>query len=204
MADISLHGITKKYGSNTALRNLDLDIKDGEFFVLLGQTGAGKTTTLRVIAGLEVPDSGTVMINGQDATKWNAAERDVALVLQQYSLYPRMTVRGNLEFPLKSRTQNHQSANQPGQHAADTTGAQLFTQEYGGTYRNEYWCYITNGRDFSDRDARHGKKPQRHTKCVNKAAKGEGAHQFFIGWRFAHPPKNGRDEKHSKTIANES
>lgn len=106
MADIALQGITKKFGPNTALRGVDIDIKDGEFFVLLGQTGAGKTTTLRVIAGLEKPDSGKVMIEGQDATNWNAAERDVALVLQQYSLYPRLTVRGNLEFPLKSRTQN--------------------------------------------------------------------------------------------------
>src|SRR5690606_24394563 len=57
------------------------------------------------IAGLEKPDQGRIVIDGQDATKWNAAQRDVALVLQQYSLYPRMTVRGNLEFPLKSRTQ---------------------------------------------------------------------------------------------------
>ncbi len=104
MADIALQGITKKFGPNTALRGVDLDIKDAEFFVLLGQTGAGKTTTLRVIAGLERPDSGKVVIDGQDATRWNAAERDVALVLQQYSLYPRLTVRGNLEFPLKSRT----------------------------------------------------------------------------------------------------
>lgn len=110
MADIALQGISKKFGPNTALRGVDIDIKDGEFFVLLGQTGAGKTTTLRVIAGLEKPDSGSVIIEGQDATRWNAAERDVALVLQQYSLYPRLTVRGNLEFPLKSRTQNFSAA----------------------------------------------------------------------------------------------
>lgn len=106
MADIELRGLTKKFGPNTALRGVDLTIRDGEFFVLLGQTGAGKTTTLRVIAGLESPDAGQVIIDGHDATKWNAAQRDVALVLQQYSLYPRLTVRGNLEFPLKSRTQN--------------------------------------------------------------------------------------------------
>jgi len=110
MADIALQGISKKFGPNTALRGVDIDIKDGEFFVLLGQTGAGKTTTLRVIAGLEKPDAGKVMIEGQDATDWNAAERDVALVLQQYSLYPRLTVRGNLEFPLKSRTHNFNAA----------------------------------------------------------------------------------------------
>ena len=104
MADIALQGIAKSFGPNTALRGLDLHVADGEIFVLLGQTGAGKTTTLRVIAGLERPDAGRVMIDGEDATGWNAAERDVALVLQQYSLYPRLTVRGNLEFPLKSRT----------------------------------------------------------------------------------------------------
>jgi len=109
MADIELQGITKKFGSNPALRGLDLDIKDGEFFVLLGQTGAGKTTTLRVVAGLENPDAGQVLINGQDMAGRNAAERDVALVLQQYSLYPRLTVRGNLEFPLKSKVRNMSS-----------------------------------------------------------------------------------------------
>ena len=103
MADIKLSGITKKFGANYALRGLDLEIKNGEFFVLLGQTGAGKTTTLRVIAGLERPDEGDVLINGENVGKWNAAQRDVALVLQQYSLYPRLTVRGNLEFPLKAK-----------------------------------------------------------------------------------------------------
>ena len=103
MASIELRGISKKFGANRALRGLDLKIEDGEFFVLLGQTGAGKTTTLRVIAGLELPDAGQVLIDGHDVASWNAAERDVALVLQQYSLYPRLTVRGNLEFPLKSK-----------------------------------------------------------------------------------------------------
>lgn len=106
MANIQLKGITKEFGVNKALRGLDLEIADGEFFVLLGQTGAGKTTTLRIIAGLEKPTDGQVLIDGQDVAGWNAAERDVALVLQQYSLYPRLTVRGNLEFPLKSRIRN--------------------------------------------------------------------------------------------------
>jgi multiple sugar transport system ATP-binding protein len=102
MAHIELKGITKIFGRHTALRDLDLRIEDGEFFVLLGQTGAGKTTTLRVVSGLEKPTAGRVIIDGQDMTDWGAAERDVALVLQQYSLYPRYTVRQNLEFPLKS------------------------------------------------------------------------------------------------------
>jgi len=103
MAHIQLKDITKKFGSHTALRHLDLDIADGEFFVLLGETGAGKTTTLRIVAGLEKPTEGQVLIDGVDVADWGAAERDVALVLQQYSLYPRYTVRENLEFPLKSK-----------------------------------------------------------------------------------------------------
>ncbi|PSJ57989.1 ABC transporter ATP-binding protein [Kumtagia ephedrae] len=103
MAHIQLKTITKKFGGHTALKGLDLEIQDGEFFVLLGETGAGKTTTLRLIAGLEKPTEGKIFIDGTDVGDWGAAERDVALVLQQYSLYPRYTVRENLEFPLKSK-----------------------------------------------------------------------------------------------------
>ncbi|MER8581251.1 ABC transporter ATP-binding protein [Mesorhizobium sp. M1423] len=103
MAHIQLKNISKKFGNHTALTGLDLDIADGEFFVLLGETGAGKTTTLRMIAGLEKPSEGQVFIDGVDVADWGAAERDVALVLQQYSLYPRYTVRENLEFPLKPK-----------------------------------------------------------------------------------------------------
>ncbi|WP_159591245.1 ABC transporter ATP-binding protein [Chelativorans xinjiangense] len=103
MAHIELKNTTKKFGATTALRNLDLEIADGEFFVLLGETGAGKTTTLRLIAGLERPTEGQILIDGADVSNWGPAERDVALVLQQYSLYPRYTVRENLEFPLKAK-----------------------------------------------------------------------------------------------------
>ncbi|RFC66878.1 MULTISPECIES: ABC transporter ATP-binding protein [Mesorhizobium] len=103
MAHIELRNITKTFGGHTALKKLNLEIEDGQFFVLLGETGAGKTTTLRLIAGLEKPTSGQILIDGVDVGDWGAAERDVALVLQQYSLYPRYTVRENLEFPLKSK-----------------------------------------------------------------------------------------------------
>jgi multiple sugar transport system ATP-binding protein len=102
MAEITLNGVGKRFGEVAAVEDLSLTVADGEFFVLLGPTGAGKTTTLRLIAGLEVPDRGTVSIGGEDATDWGVAERDVALVFQYYSLYPRYTVRQNLAFPLKS------------------------------------------------------------------------------------------------------
>ena len=106
MAQIKFQSVTKKFGGNTALDALSLDVADGEFFVLLGPTGAGKTTALRLIAGLDTPDSGTIEIAGEDVHDRTAAERDVALVFQYYSLYPRYTVRQNLEFPLRSRTRN--------------------------------------------------------------------------------------------------
>src|SRR5919204_4224799 len=103
MAHVELRSITKKFRRHTALSDLSLDVGDGEFFILLGPTGAGKTTTLRLIAGLEAPDSGSILIAGQDVGQWSAAERDVALVFQYYSLYPHYTVRENLEFPLKAK-----------------------------------------------------------------------------------------------------
>jgi multiple sugar transport system ATP-binding protein len=78
-------------------------VANGEFFVLLGPTGAGKTTILRLIAGLEKPTIGSIQIDTENVNEWGPAERDVALVLQQYSLYPRLTVRENLTFPLRSR-----------------------------------------------------------------------------------------------------
>jgi len=103
MAHVRLDNISKKFGGHAALSGLDLDIASGEFFVLLGPTGAGKTTTLRLIAGLDSPNGGSIAIDGQDVKDWSAAERDVALVFQYYSLYPHYTVRENLEFPLKSK-----------------------------------------------------------------------------------------------------
>ncbi|MBZ9860714.1 ABC transporter ATP-binding protein [Mesorhizobium sp. CA12] len=102
MADVHIQGVTKSFGDTVAINDLDLVIKDGEFVVLLGPTGAGKTTTLRLIAGLERPDSGTIHIGGHDATALSPAERDTAFVFQQYSLYPHLSVFDNLAFPLRS------------------------------------------------------------------------------------------------------
>ena len=102
MADVTLQNITKRFKGVTALKDVSFDIKDGEFFVLLGPTGAGKTTTLRVIAGLERQDEGNVSIDGEVVDDISPSGRDVALVFEQYSLYPLMTVYDNLAFPLRS------------------------------------------------------------------------------------------------------
>ena len=110
MARIRLENLSKNFGQHTAVEDLDLDVADGEFFVLLGPTGAGKTTTLRMIAGLEKPTVGRIYINENDVNDWGPAERDVALVLQQYSLYPRLSVRDNLAFPLRSRVRKMSEA----------------------------------------------------------------------------------------------
>ena len=102
MADLRLAGIGKRFGTVQAVHGLDLDIASGEFIVLLGPSGAGKTTTLRLVAGLEQPDAGQVHIGGCDVTRLAPALRDVAFVFQQYSLYPHLSVYDNLAFPLRS------------------------------------------------------------------------------------------------------
>jgi len=102
MADVILRDVSKRFGSIEAVRELSLAVNDGEFLVLLGPSGAGKTTTLRLITGLERPDSGAVMIDGRDVTLDPPGSRDIAFVFQQYSLYPHLTVYDNLAFPLRS------------------------------------------------------------------------------------------------------
>ena len=103
MANVKLDGVTKRFGSVTAIKNLQFEINSGELFVLLGPTGAGKTTTLRCVAGLEKQEEGDIYIDGLNVNKIDPASRDVAFVFQYYSLYPNYTVRENLEFPLKPK-----------------------------------------------------------------------------------------------------
>ncbi len=102
MSNVSLSNITKKFRAVTALDDVSFRVNDGEFFVLLGPTGAGKTTTLRVIAGLEKQDVGSVAFDDEAVDTFTPADRDVAFVFQQYSLYPTMSVYDNLAFPLRS------------------------------------------------------------------------------------------------------
>ncbi len=100
---IEILGVQKHYGKVLALRGVDLDIEPGEFIVLLGPSGCGKSTLLKIIAGLEDPTDGEVYIGGRLANYLRPGDRDVAMVFQNYALYPHMTVRDNLGFPLKMR-----------------------------------------------------------------------------------------------------
>ena len=103
MADIQLHHVTKAWGNFTAVRDQSLDVRDGEFMVLLGPSGCGKTTTMRMIAGLEEPDTGDILIGGQRVNELPPRERDIAMVFQSYGLYPHMSVADNIGYPLKLR-----------------------------------------------------------------------------------------------------
>ena len=102
MAEVTLESVSKSFGKTVAVDGITMTISDGSFVVLLGPTGAGKTTTLRLISGLEKLDSGRIHIAGRDVGMETPAQRDVAMVFQQYSLYPHLTVRDNLAFPLRS------------------------------------------------------------------------------------------------------
>ncbi len=103
MAQIKLENLTKQFGSLVALDQINLEIQEQEFLVLLGPTGAGKTTTLRCTMGLEKPDEGLIYLDGEPVNSVSSAERDLAFVFQNYALYPRKTVYGNIAFPLEAR-----------------------------------------------------------------------------------------------------
>jgi multiple sugar transport system ATP-binding protein len=102
LAEVILDGVSKRFGHTQALADLSLRVADGELLVLLGPTGAGKTTTLRLVAGLEQPDAGRLRMGDRDITSEPPSARDVAFVFQQYSLYPHLSVYDNLAFPLRS------------------------------------------------------------------------------------------------------
>jgi putative spermidine/putrescine transport system ATP-binding protein len=98
--DISVRGLTKRYGDVVAVDGIDLDIEAGEFFTMLGPSGSGKTTTLRMIAGFEIPDEGLIELAGEDVSRLPPYDRPVNTVFQDYALFPHMTVRANVEYGL--------------------------------------------------------------------------------------------------------
>ena len=103
MANIVLDKVTKRFGRVTAVNELSLDIRDGEFFCVLGPPGAGKTTTLRLIVGLEKPDEGNIIIDGELANEIHPGQRDIAMMFQNLALYPDKTVFDNIAYPLRER-----------------------------------------------------------------------------------------------------
>jgi multiple sugar transport system ATP-binding protein len=102
-APVRFAGVEKRFGSHQAVRGVDLAVRGGECLALLGPSGCGKTTLLRLLAGLEQPDRGTISLGDRVITDVPPAERDVAMVFQNYALYPHLTVRGNIAFPLETR-----------------------------------------------------------------------------------------------------
>ena len=103
MAQIIIKNLRKDFGDFTAVKSSSFIIEDGEFFMLLGPSGCGKTTTLRMIAGLELPTSGEIYIDGEDVSQKRAGLRDIAFVFQMFALYPHLNVRQNISYPLKSQ-----------------------------------------------------------------------------------------------------
>ncbi len=103
MVNVSLKNLSKSFGNTPVLVNMNLEIEDNSFFILLGASGSGKSTTLSIIAGLEKQTSGEVLFDGKDVTPLSPSERSVAFVFQDYALYPHMTVYKNLAFPLKMK-----------------------------------------------------------------------------------------------------
>ena len=100
-ADVRLESVTKAYGDVVAVDDLALEVAAGEFFTMLGPSGSGKTTTLRLIAGFEVPDEGRVLLNGADVTRQPPYARDVNTVFQDYALFPHMTIGDNVAYGMK-------------------------------------------------------------------------------------------------------
>ena len=103
MAEIRIENLGKSFGDFVAVKDSSFTIRDGEFFVMLGPSGCGKTTTLRMIAGLELPTSGRILLDGEDVTFRRGSERDIAFVFQLFALYPHMNVRRNISYPLVSQ-----------------------------------------------------------------------------------------------------
>lgn len=101
MPGLEIKNLTKSFDDNVVLKDINLEVKSGELLVVLGPSGCGKSTILRLIAGLEIPESGQIILDGNDITKFEPQKRKTAMVFQNYALYPHMTVFDNIAFPLK-------------------------------------------------------------------------------------------------------
>ena len=103
MAELALQGIHKTFGNTRVLHEIDIALPDGEFLVLVGPSGCGKSTLMNLVAGLEEPSGGRIVLGGRDITELGPADRNISMVFQTYALYPNMTVADNIAFPLEMR-----------------------------------------------------------------------------------------------------
>jgi ABC-type sugar transport system ATPase subunit len=122
VAEVRLDAVTKRFDAVAAVDEVAIDIADGEFLALLGPSGCGKTTTLRMVASLERPTTGRIWIGGRDVTDLGPRERDVAMVFQDYALYPHMTVEENIDYPLRVRRRPRQDTRMRVREVADMLG----------------------------------------------------------------------------------
>lgn len=122
MGTVELTGVTKSFGETTIVEHLDLDFPEGTFTVLVGPSGCGKSTTLRMIAGLESVSGGTIAINGEDVTHLEPRDRNIAMVFQNYALYPHLSVLENIAFPLRATKTPREDARRRAQEIADSLG----------------------------------------------------------------------------------
>ncbi|MGI9301255.1 MAG: ABC transporter ATP-binding protein [Gammaproteobacteria bacterium] len=129
---VEVNRVFKRFGEFTAVNGVSINVQDGEFFVMLGPSGCGKTTTLRIVAGLELPTEGEVKIHGRDVTYAEPRHRDIAMAFQDYGLYPHMTVFRNIEFPLKIRKVNAKERKQKVRETSERLGiAELLQRKPG-------------------------------------------------------------------------
>ena len=122
MGTVALNGVHKAYGDTVIVERMDLELPDGSFTVLVGPSGCGKSTTLRMIAGLESVTAGSISIDGKDVTELEPRDRNIAMVFQNYALYPHLTVLENIGFPLRATKTPRDEARQRAQEIADSLG----------------------------------------------------------------------------------
>ena len=133
MAQIRIENVRKEFGAFTAVQSSSFTIEDGEFFMLLGPSGCGKTTTLRMMAGLELPTSGQIYIDGEEVGMKPASQRDIAFVFQMFALYPHMNVGRNMSYPLLSQGMSKRDANKRVQEVARILGIEdILNRPVGG------------------------------------------------------------------------
>jgi multiple sugar transport system ATP-binding protein len=130
MAQVAIRGVRKRFGGTTVIHGVDIDIADGDFAVLVGPSGCGKTTLLRMIAGLEEITEGEILIGGRVVNRMQPKERDIAMVFQNYALYPHMTVRDNMSFSMRLAHADKSTINDRVARAAGILGLEKLLDRY--------------------------------------------------------------------------